>query len=473
MGEEDGRTLFQGYGAIGADEPPQRARAHRGQHDVLREHVDLGGLLVDAEIQRALPEQRQGGGGVELAGEVMPDIGRGRLQVTPVDGALDGQGGFQEIVVVGLVRPVGPGQPARGGHILGVVGVQVLDCGRQGGCPVVAELAPQGHPAAFPRGLVHIAEAQVDVVQVAALHLVIAHGPQGGPVAQQGQVDHGLQLLAGGAGIRPGVEAGEGGLEHAELGLAGDDPIDPGHGAGPVEGALRPPHDFHSRHVGQPQVRVRGVVGDGGFVEIGADRGAGTAGEGAVGEPAQQDLVAARAQIGDGHPSHLVHRACGVHRPGGLQLPAADHAYRGWDPVGHVHALGGGDQHLGDGWRARVDVGRLGEGPRRGRRQDRRWTGEGGDPHGARIENVEPAGAGGQPLQALPHRIEAVETRAAAGAIGHAANGDVRLDGERDQRLGRRLGGDLESALQGRRPAGDRQAQGRDNAERRGATEGA
>src|SRR6185437_7066305 len=100
-------------------------------------------------------------------------------------------------------------------------------------------------------------------------------------------------------------------------------------------------------HVGEPQVRIGGVVVERDVVEVGGDGRAGPAGVGGVREAAQQELVAPGSQVGGQHVQ-LGGGLGSVAAAGPLEVVPADRGDRDGQLARVAHPLGGGDQELGD-----------------------------------------------------------------------------------------------------------------------------
>jgi hypothetical protein len=114
------------------------------------------------------------------------------------------------------------------------------------------------------------------------LHVSIGYKPQTGEIPRDREVHIAFKLVTDVAALG-GREASErSGFEHAKVRLGGDDPVYAGDRAGPIERALGAAHDLHPVDVGEPEIRVRGVVVDRCVIEIGADGRACSSCEGAV-----------------------------------------------------------------------------------------------------------------------------------------------------------------------------------------------
>jgi hypothetical protein len=147
-----------------------------------------GALGIDAEgLGRDVEDVGGGFGGVVLAGKVVAYVAGGGGEVGEAQVALQGDGAQGEVVVVGFPRPVGAqARLEAGGGVLAVHGAQALDGGRDVDPPRVVELDASGEAAAGAGGLVHVGKVQRDVVEVAALQIVIGHRAQGGPIIDDG-----------------------------------------------------------------------------------------------------------------------------------------------------------------------------------------------------------------------------------------------------------------------------------------------
>ncbi len=189
-------------------------------------------------------------------------------------------------------------RPRPGLGVLGVVGAQVLAGEGQLHRPVALRLQQEDRARAAPFRAVGVVLLEDHVVQIAAVEFVVARYPHADDVMPERRVDVALDVAAGAAVLGDRAGAAEFGGETVQVGLARDDAVEPAQEARAEQGALRTAGDLDPLDIHQPQVRVGGVVVDRQVVEIGGDGGARATGVGPVGEAAQQQLVAAGAQVG-------------------------------------------------------------------------------------------------------------------------------------------------------------------------------
>ncbi len=249
-----------------------------------------------------------------------------------------------------------------------------------------------------------------------------------------------------------------------QLRLAGDDVQDAADRTGAVERSLRSAEHFHPVDVHQPQVGIGRVVGDADVVQVDRHGRLGAAGEGAVRQAAEEDLVPARPEVGHAQPRHLRHKVVDVERPMGGQLARTDHADRIGGPVEQGGAARGGDHDLlhrrrrGEHRRRRraprvrrARGCRLGEGARGG--SGGFVAGRADDADGAGVYDLEGAAcAGEQPGQRfLQHQVADHGVGLWTAGRGRAeADGGAGLDSEFKQRGDQRTRGNIEPST--RRP---------------------
>ena len=220
-----GVAFLDAGGQKAADHPAQPANLWRGVNGVLDDHPNAGGFVVEAQLDGRFGELGKGQGRIVAAGVAVGDIAGDRLELAPVARALDLQRCLAEAVAVCLAHLVGAARPAgRQGDVLSVLGLDVLVGETQPDLPV-AEVEPPGRAAAPARGLVDVGQAQVDVVEIAAVDVVIHHRPNGRGLADR-HVEHAFEPIAVRAGLGPGRRRADHAVGHAQFRLVGHDTID-------------------------------------------------------------------------------------------------------------------------------------------------------------------------------------------------------------------------------------------------------
>ena len=264
--------------------------------------------------------------------------------------------------------------------------------------PAVWQFGQAGQPAAPPAAVVHVAQAQHRIVDVAAALVAVGHPAHRCAAAGQRGVEHAVERLGrlavlGDHGFRRHLAGGP-----LRIRLGGDDPHDTADGAGAVERALRAAQHLHAIDVHQPQVRIGGVVGDRDVVEVEADSRLGLAGERPVRQAANEDLVAAGAQVGDRDRDHLgsdLVKGLAAQRLDVVGRQRTDRRGAAGQPFG---ALFGRHHQLVEPGRLDRGLGRLARGGR-GRRR-----GAAHDAEAVGVEALEPATARQQRGQGLLRR---------------------------------------------------------------------
>ena len=255
--------------------------------------------------------------------------------------------------------------------------------------PGRADLNPQRQTTAAAAGLVDVGDPQVNVVQIAAQFVAIADNSHADPVLDQWQIYIAFDLVAALAALGPGDAAQDARPQGFQVGPVGDDLVDAGHRAGPIERPLRPANDLDPIDIHQPQVGIGRIVIDRRLIEIGADSGARSTGKSPVRQPADQQLVAAGAEVGGKHAGQLAHGAADVDGARRGDLAARYGADAGRETVHRHRTLGGGDHHLGDQGRRPWRIAFRGGRQRWGRRRH-------SDAHGARVDDPIATGRAGQ-----------------------------------------------------------------------------
>jgi hypothetical protein len=187
-------------GQEAADHPAQPAHGGRGVDHVLDHHAHAGGFVVDAQFKGLVRELAERDGGVVAAGVLVGDVAGHRLELAPVARAADLDRGLGQAVAVDLAHLVGAaGAAGRQGDVLGVLGPDALQGRAQLDLPVAQVHAPS-RAAASARGLVDVGQAQVDVVEIAAVDIVIGRDPRGRDLTDR-RVDDAFGAIAVRAGL--------------------------------------------------------------------------------------------------------------------------------------------------------------------------------------------------------------------------------------------------------------------------------
>ena len=364
-------------GQEGSDQPAEPPGSRRGQRHLAGQKFDVL-VFVQGPDQIERSEPVQGGGGVEPALEIVPDVADRRIEPTPVAFAVNGGIGGVELVLVRLAHQVGAPEPAQTpDHIVGVFGVDRLMHHAGAEVPFRSQPGGQRDPAAAAPALVHLRQVQRDIVDIAGELLLIGDRADRGLTVEDRHVQH-RRIVAVGP-PRQGFRLGRRHLaiEAVKVRLARHRADDPADRAGAVQRALRPAQHLDPVDIEQFQVRIGGAVGDRNLVQIERHGRLGQAGEGAVRHAAQQDLVPPRPQVGDRHARRQGGHADHVGDAATLDLQPGDGGQGRGDLLGRLGAALHGDDDVAElGRRVFGEGFRGGAGPRA-----RRRCGGAGGPH--------------------------------------------------------------------------------------------
>ena len=205
-----------------------------------------------------------------------------------------------EIVAARFAQRKGAPVAAEPGEaVLAVVRVQGLGEVAEPEVPAGPDIPGQTQPCALTDGVARVDDRHRRVVDRPRDDLAVGDQPDTEAVAKDGRIQNQIDRAAR-AGALGCVDAGEDlGAPGRQIGRRRHQFENTADRPCAIQRALRPAQQLGMCDVHQPKVRVRGVIGQSGLVEILADHGLCLSRQGAVGQAAHEKLVSARPQIGD------------------------------------------------------------------------------------------------------------------------------------------------------------------------------
>ena len=218
-----------------------------------------------------------------------------------------------EIVAARFAQRKGAPVTAEPGEaVLAVVRVQGLGDIAEPEIPSGPDVPGQTQPRAFAHGVAGVDDPQRRVVDRPRDDLAVGDQPDTETVAEDGRIEHQIERAAR-AGTFGGIEAGEDlGTIGAQVGRRGHQLEDSADRPCAIQRALRPTQQLDVGDIHQPQVWVRGVIGQSGVIEMLTDHRLGLPCQGAVGQAAHEQLVTTGAKVGDGQAGDAGRKIRGV-----------------------------------------------------------------------------------------------------------------------------------------------------------------